>query len=202
LADATTRTTAAEKRLRIEGLKASPVVPYDRAMRRECLRIFDLNIPRFFDGRERVLFEEYLDSLPGTYFAIVFEGQVAACGGYFILPEEKIAGLSWGIVRPDCQHMGVGKRLLLTRLLAILGLHEIDRVILDTSQNASGFFRHFGFAETRTTQDGYAPGLDRVEMTLPVDARFRSDLIRRCRRLGFSPPAEPEPLPSARRPGR
>jgi GNAT superfamily N-acetyltransferase len=183
-------------------LRNAAMVPYDRCMRGGCLRIFDLNVPAFFAGKERVLFEEYLDGHPGSYLAIVFEGGIAACGGFFVLPEERIAGLSWGMVRPDCQHMGVGKRLLLTRLLAVTARSRVDRVILDTSQNAEGFFGHFGFVQTRATPEGFAPGLDRVEMTLPVDTRARRNLVRRCNRLGIEAPAGFEPQSAAGRSGR
>jgi GNAT superfamily N-acetyltransferase len=183
-------------------LRNAVTVPYDSCMRDGCLRIFDLNVPAFFAGKERVLFEEYLDGHSGSYLAIVFEGGIAACGGFFVLPEERIAGLSWGMVRPDCQHMGVGRRLLLTRLLAVTARSRVDRVILDTSQNAQGFFGHFGFVQTRTTPDGLAPGLDRVEMTLPVDTRARRNLVRRCNRLGLEAPAGFELPSAAGRPGR
>jgi ribosomal protein S18 acetylase RimI-like enzyme len=173
---------------RAERLRSAVIVPYDRSMRRNCLEIFDLNMPVYFAAKERVLLEEFLDTLPCQYLVMLMDGIVAACGGYFVLPEERIAGLCWGMVRPELQRMGIGKRMLLTRLHIATARCRVDRVILDTSQKAEGFFAHFGFEKTASAPDGYAPGLDRVEMSLPMDLRARRNLVRRCSRLGYRPP--------------
>lgn len=180
-------------------LRTAPIVLYDPAMRQACLGVFDLNVPAFFSPSERILFEEYLEAAPARYMALLLDGGVAACGGFYVMPRERIAGLCWGMVRPDCQHRGAGKRMLLTRLRIVTLGSPVDRVILDTSQNAKGFYSHFGFLETTVKRDGYAPGLDRVEMTLPVDGRTRRNLLRRCRRLGFASPPELESGPRPKR---
>jgi len=44
---------------------------------------------------------------------------------------------------------------------------QIKAVQLDTSQHSEGFLARFGFQTTRVTPDGYGPGLDRCDMTLP-----------------------------------
>jgi hypothetical protein len=53
-------------------------------------------------------------------------------------------------------------------------------VQLGTSQHSKEFFARFGFQTTRVTPDGYAPGLDRYDMTL---SRERLERLLRLQSL-------------------
>lgn len=66
-------------------------------------------------------------------------------------------GLSW---------TGTGTSLTLARLELARAIPDIAELIMDTSQHTHGFYEKFGFTVTKVTPDGFAPGLDRWDMTL------------------------------------
>ncbi|MPY65186.1 GNAT family N-acetyltransferase [Deinococcus sp. SDU3-2] len=144
-----------------------PFQPEDRAA---CLALFDSNMPEFFLPHERAEFGQWLgqpfDSGEyGEYFVLEHRGQVMACGGVWLDPQNsgRPAGLSWGMVARKAHRRGYGSALLQFRLkrLRALGATEIH---LDTSQHSAPFFARSGFREVRRVPDGYGPGLDRVDM--------------------------------------
>ncbi|KEF35024.1 hypothetical protein RDMS_04295 [Deinococcus sp. RL] len=141
-----------------------PIRPYAPEDRAACLALFDANVPDFFAPHERAEFETWLQD-PGEYFVLEDGGQVVACGGVWLGPEDRgrPAGLSWGMVARNAQRRGYGSQLLRFRLerLRALGAREVH---LDTSQHSAPFFARFGFREVRRVPGGYGPGLDRVDM--------------------------------------
>jgi N-acetylglutamate synthase-like GNAT family acetyltransferase len=150
--------------------------PHDRAA---CLALFDSNAPPFFAPEERPDFERFLNHPPETYFVVEDRpGRVVACGGFAANPSAGLGELTWGMVARTEHGKGIGRFLLRARLLLLAQRHEIARVRLDTSQHTRGFFERDGFVVVSHTPDGYAPGLHRYEMTLPLD-RERREQIRR-----------------------
>ena len=142
--------------------------PYTPADRDLCLALLDSNTPRFFDPGERRRFEEFLDQQNGSYFVMEHDGAIVGCGGYAIEPDKTAARLVWGMVRSDSRKLGLGRYLLLFRLREITKVGGIQMVHLDTSQHSAQFYEKQGFKVFRTVKDAYAPGLDRVEMTMKL----------------------------------
>src|SRR5690348_5544432 len=93
--------------------------PYIESDRDACVAIFDSNAPEFFDPGSRGRFEGFLDQPRGNYFVMVHDSAVAGCGGYVAVPGENVASLVWGMVRRDLQRLGLGRFLLMYRLLEI-----------------------------------------------------------------------------------
>lgn len=137
--------------------------PADRAA---CLAIFDGNTPRYFGVRERDEFAAFLDAPTCTYFVVVLDGSVVACGGYYVNSERREAGLCWGMVEIARQRTGIGRFLLLSRLVMLCDTAVADVVRLDTSQHSQGFFERLGFVADSVTRDGFGAGIDRVAMHL------------------------------------
>ena len=138
--------------------------PYQPADRDACLAIFDSNSPRFFAPAERQQIETFLDRPDCPYLVMELDGAIVACGGYALDAEQTVASLVWGMVRADSQKLGLGRFLLLFRLREIGRLGGVQMVRLDTSQHSAAFFEKQGFKVVGVVPDGYAPGLDRVEM--------------------------------------
>jgi ribosomal protein S18 acetylase RimI-like enzyme len=134
-----------------------------------CLAIFDTNVPKFFAPSEREQFAAFLDVLPGPYFVAEHEAEVIGCAG-FARNGDGSASLCWGMVRRAWHGRGVGTLLLERRLEAIREDHTIESVIMNTSQHTVAFFQKFGFQIERVIPDGYAPGLDRYELRLPLNS--------------------------------
>jgi ribosomal protein S18 acetylase RimI-like enzyme len=144
------------------------VRPYLPSDRDACLAIFDSNSPEFFKSHGRGDFEEFLDGPGGNYFVMEHEGAVIGCGGYIVAPEKTLARLVWGIVGRDWRRQGLGRFLLLFRLREITKAGGVEMVHLDTPPDSAPFFRSQGFKVARVEKDGYAPGLDRLEMTMKL----------------------------------
>lgn len=145
--------------------------PDDRAA---CLRAFDSNVPKFFDVAERADFEDYLDSLPershGRYFvAVDAAGAVQGSAGYALNERGDSADFCWAMVRREQHRSGYGRVLLEARLAAIRAEGGVRDVRLSTSQHAAGFYQRFGFVTVRLVPGGFAPGIDRCDMQLPLD---------------------------------
>ena len=141
---------------------------YLPADREGCLTVFDSNMPDFFKSHERRDFEEFLSSPNCRYFVMEQDSVIAGCGGYFITENRALARLVWGMVHRDWQRKGLGRFLLLFRLREITKAGGVELVRLDTSPLSTPFFERQGFKVMRVAKDGYAPGLDRVEMLMKL----------------------------------
>lgn len=151
-----------------------PYRPDDRAA---CLAVFDSNTPPYFDPAERALFGAFLDGQPPAYFVIEEDGQVIACGGVAVHPDPAAgvalsptsAGLTWGMAARGQHGRGVGTRLLHGRLdWTRTHRPEVLEMRLATSQLTQGYDARQGFRVTAHEPDGFAPGIDRVEMALDL----------------------------------
>ena len=151
------------------------VRPYEIADRADCLRAFDSNTPDCFLPEERLLFERYLDQLPGPYFVIVEDADLVACGGHATGRVDGEADICWTIVRRDRQGRGLGNILMTTIVTEILGLENVHGVRLETSQHTRAFFERSGFKAIEVVLNGFGPGLDRVEMRAAVGDLQRTD---------------------------
>lgn len=143
--------------------------PNDKAA---CLAIFDSNIPQFFARHERLEFDAFLNAPLCTYFVIEadnapFPAPIIGCGGYHYDPETSKAILCWGMVARAHHKTGVGKALLVGRLMKLCAESDGAAVLrLNTSQHTYGFFEKFGFVVTRIVEHGFAPGLHEYDMEL------------------------------------
>ncbi|HYH79188.1 MAG TPA: GNAT family N-acetyltransferase [Longimicrobium sp.] len=141
-----------------------------------CLAVFDSNVPDFFIAPEREDFAAFLDALPGPYLVVVDDdGCIVACGGHAVVPETATADLCWGMVARPLHDTGIGLLLSEQRLRRIAEDGTASAVSLNTSQHTRGFYERLGFHAERVTPDGFAPGLDRVDMRLVL--REQDDVV-------------------------
>lgn len=132
-----------------------------------CLTLFDGNTPAFFAPHERSEFEAYLrGATDGVLVAEDRDAGIVGVGGYYIRrdgPDGAEGGLAWGMVARAWHRRGVGTTLLHARLRA-LAAAGATAVSVRTSQHSRGFFEHAGFVAVREVPDGFAPGIDLVEL--------------------------------------
>jgi GNAT superfamily N-acetyltransferase len=136
---------------------------YQIADKAACLEIFDSNIPDFFDKSERDLLSDFLDSPIGSYFVVERDGAVIGGGGY-----RKEAGgqarFTWGMVHRRHHGEGLGQLLAEHRLSAIERSGEYSEIEIHTTPKVAPFFEKFGFTSRKVEPDGFAPGMDMVQM--------------------------------------
>jgi ribosomal protein S18 acetylase RimI-like enzyme len=141
--------------------------PYASQDRDACLRILAGNTPEFFAEAERAEFERFLDDPPGPYAVVEKDGNVIACGGWYISDDGLTARMTWGMVDPRFHGRGHGRQLLSFRVAA--AKQGGARVIrLSTTQLVSRFFERQGFETVAVHPDGFGDGLDRLDMELRV----------------------------------
>ena len=153
---------------------------YSTADRMECQRVFQSNVPRFFREHELPEFLEFIDRGDCQYLVIRIEDRVIGCGGYGVRLGSEVADLCWGMVDADFHGRGAGEALLWERLSRIASETSIRAVRLGTSQWTQGFFQRAGFSIQSSKVDGYALGIDEVEMRLELTAETRELIARRA----------------------
>jgi len=143
---------------------------YRASDRPACIGLFGTNVPRYFHENERQDFIGFLDT-EALHYLLVLEGEdVLGCGGFSLGDDGRTANLCWGMVRSDRHGQGIGAQLLLARLQAI-ATTSATQVRLATSQHTAGFYQRYGFVVHSIQPNGFAPGLDEVEMRLTLPSK-------------------------------
>ncbi|MGY4394872.1 GNAT superfamily N-acetyltransferase [Sphingomonas sp. UYAg733] len=134
--------------------------------RDRMLAIFDANTPAFFAVNERADFTRYLDESAGLYAVVECGADLAA--GFAVVPGPTgRAHLNWILVDPAMQGGGIGGAMMTAAKERALGL---DAVILDiaASQHSAPFFARFGARQLGRIDNGWGPGMHRVDMELSL----------------------------------
>ena len=144
--------------------------PYSQDGMAACLEMFDLNCPRFFAREERSDYSYFLQQLPflrstHTIYLLGWRGQrLIACFGMARVSSETCA-LTWVMVHPEYQRQGCGKEMML-QLFAMAEAARYRKIAVSTSQHADQFFARFGAVTLRSQNDGWGPGMHRLDMEI------------------------------------
>lgn len=144
--------------------------PYAEQDRTDCVAMFEGNTPRFFSMAELPEFEQFLTELPDPFFVIEnSDHEIIGCGGVTFSQDKSSSGLCWGMIRNDMHKQGLGRFLLLVRLVYIGQQSPNCLVTNDTNQYTCGFFERMGFQVTKVTHDHYALDIHRYDMEFQLD---------------------------------
>jgi [ribosomal protein S18]-alanine N-acetyltransferase len=141
----------------------------------DCLEIFDKNCPVFFSEDERSGLETWLDgqdsgtityesSMADFFYVVLLDYNVVGCGGFYIQKGEAIARITWGMIHPDHQNKGYGRKLLEFGIRQVEYLFPNHTIKLDTSQHSFPFFEKLEFETKRVTKHAYKQGLYKYHM--------------------------------------
>jgi len=139
---------------------------YSRTEREACLSLFDANCPEFFASNERNDYANFLDTNPAGYELCIVNDQVA--GAFGLIGNDTLRRrLNWIMLNPQSQGLGIGSAVMArVTTLAIAG--ELEVVDIAASHKSAPFFAKFGAVTTGIIQDGWGPGMHRVDMALPI----------------------------------
>lgn len=140
--------------------------PYRDADRQACISIFDANCPEFFAPNERQEFEEFLERISGDYAVCEVDGEVLGAFGLFV-DSENMKRLNWILLDPQTQGIGVGS-MIMERVIQLGRTTQTKVVKIAASHKSAPFFARFGASSTSLTKNGWGPGMDRVDMELPL----------------------------------
>ncbi len=107
-----------------------------------CLEIYQMNAPGRFPAEVEQEFEEVLKKNEGAMLVIEDQGRIVACGGMTL---EGIQGtLIYGLIHSEFQKKGVGRLLLLSRLVRFPGPAVVVNIC--AVEDSIGYYKRFGFA--------------------------------------------------------
>jgi len=139
---------------------------YELKDREIVLSVMQENIPTYFAQDEQEDLKYYLDFEIEQYFVLEADGQIVACGGINLEPEERSGVISWDIVRPAEQGKGHGRKLLEHRIAILKSMPDIDRITVRTSQLTYLFYQRNGFVLNQIVKDYWAKDFDLYSMEL------------------------------------
>jgi [ribosomal protein S18]-alanine N-acetyltransferase len=120
------------------------------------------NVPRYFAESEVDDFVHYLESELENYWVLEVEDQIVGCGGVNFLDTNK-ARISWDMIHPDFQGIGLGKKLLNFRF-DFLTSKGFDKVDVRTSQFSYLFYQKNGFNTLEIKPNYWFLGYDLYHM--------------------------------------
>lgn len=131
-----------------------------------CTDIFDANCPEFFAPNERQEYEVFLKDVSEGYEVCEVDGRV--CGAFGLFGDgQSVKILNWILLDPQTQGIGVGSKIM-ERVVHLGRASETRIVRIAASHKSAPFFARFGANATSSTKDGWGPGMDRVDMELPL----------------------------------
>ena len=140
--------------------------PYRREDYSACIDIFDANCPVYLAPNERKDYEIFLESAPEGYEVCQIDGRVRGVFGLLGNGRNE-KRLNWIMVDPQSHGIGIGARIM-ERVIQLGRSSQTLEIGLSTSQKVAPFFKKYGATITSTRIDGYGPGLDRIDMVLPL----------------------------------
>lgn len=138
--------------------------PFSSADKQACLAIFDANCPSFFAPNERADFESFLEASPIGYEVCEVAGRVVAAFG-LICEDRCGVRLNWIMLDPHSKGIGLGSAIM-KRVIAQGKASQSPLIGIAASHKSAPFFAKFGAVVTAHTEDGWGPGMDRVDMEL------------------------------------
>ncbi len=133
---------------------------YITSDKEKLLEVFRENVPSFFDPKEEILSNHYLDKHPDTYWTMEVENKIVGGIGHYFDQRDNSGQITWIFFDPDYSGQGLGKQAM-EHCLAILEANpKLEKLSVRTSQLVYGFFEKFGYKLQLTEKDYWGPGLD------------------------------------------
>ena len=109
------------------------------------IKIFTLNIPKYFDKTELDDFKKYFNSNNiETYFIIESEGKILGAAGY-AYENNQTANICWVFIDPDYHGNGLGTKLVNHCIDILKRDHQLNVIQLETSNLTYKFYEKLNF---------------------------------------------------------
>jgi ribosomal-protein-alanine N-acetyltransferase len=135
----------------------------------EILKLLRLNTPKSFHPSEEKDLREYLENEAENYFVVDGPGGIVAAGGYNTgFDNGRAVRISWDLVHPEFQGLGIGKNLTLYRIEQIKKNPDVEMIVVRTTGQAEKFYENMGFQKRHFEKDFWAPGFDLYQMEMRI----------------------------------
>lgn len=139
---------------------------YSPDQKAACLALFDANCPEFFAPCERADYEQFLDTNPDQYELCFIAGRVV--GAFGLMGDGTCSrSLNWISLDPSSQGLGIGANIM-QRVVDQARATGLEVISIAASHKSESFFAKFGAQELTRTENGWGPGMHRVDMELQV----------------------------------
>ncbi|MFT7686710.1 MAG: hypothetical protein ACI9FB_002056 [Candidatus Azotimanducaceae bacterium] len=138
-----------------------PYTPFDKPV---CLALFDKNCPAFFAPNERLDYTSFLDANRRKYELCLVEGEIVGAFGLIGRGLQR-KSLHWILLSPNSHGMGIGSSIM-DRVSTLARTSEVRLITIAASHKSAPFFARFGAIEVSTIENGWGPGMHRVDMEL------------------------------------
>ncbi len=139
---------------------------YNKLDQLKLIELIRQNTPEFFAPSEESDLINYLNEEVEDYFIIEKDDEIIGCGGINYEKAKSTGIISWDIISSKHQGLGIGSKLLKYRLNELQKNHEINKVIVRTSQYAYPFYEKHGFELGYIKKDHWGKGFDLYYMEL------------------------------------
>jgi GNAT superfamily N-acetyltransferase len=145
--------------------------PYRKSDRASVIGIFRSNVPQFFTADEEESLCWTLDNPDGPHWVIDHAGALIGYGGFEIGETYNRVTLCWGMIDKAHHGRGFGRLLLAYRAGEAYRLApDTADLVVDTTPDVAGFYRHCGFEEVENWPRGYRSGFNMIVLRLSFDS--------------------------------
>ena len=130
------------------------------------MAIFEANCPEFFSPNERSDYLSFLNETTEGYEVGEIDGRVIAAFGWESDSNDGLR-LNWIMVDPDSKGSGIGVAMM-NRVIDQAKAMRSSQIGIATTHLAAPFFAKFGAVAVGRTEDGWGPGMHRVDMELKM----------------------------------
>ena len=140
---------------------------YDRSNFDNCLELFNDNCPQYFADNERDDYIGFLKANPLDYFVGEAGNTIASAFGITKIQGMSRSRLSWILVSPTYKGSGIGMAMMNYAKDTALAQRS-SAIDIAASHLSAPFFAKFGAKVISTTDNGWGPGMHRVDMELSL----------------------------------
>ena len=151
--------------------------PYTPADKNAVMQLFRLNVPAYFDDSETAHLDTYLDYKREEYFVVLQHNKIIGSGGINFEHQYTRGKISWDIIHPDFQGVGVGTRLLHHRIGLCMEMKTVKTLTVRTSQLVYRFYEKQGFLLQEVRKDYWAAGFDLYKMTRTLSTQSADAVV-------------------------
>lgn len=140
--------------------------PFTPSDHEACLALFDQNCPDYFATNERQEFAAYLHLQGHEYRVYEQRRHIIGAFGLHFFSDGHSARINWIMAARNAHKTGAGKAMMEAAIADTQQHPHIDIIHISASQHSAPFFTRFGAIQKTLLENGWGPGMHRIEMEI------------------------------------
>lgn len=138
--------------------------PYQSTDKEDLIKVFKLNVPKYFDPKETKMFEGYLERKGDTYFTMEIDDKIIGGAGCYVREGDYSGRITWIFFDPNYAGRGYGREIVEYCFSLLRKDKRVKSFGVRTSQLAFEFFEKMGYHTTLIEKNYWGEGLDLYDM--------------------------------------